>query len=72
MSPYLVIASGFALIGVVALAVEVLARQGRGGCRRVGEALHVALSLRLGGWTTAGRWLVLLGWLWVGFHFLAR
>jgi hypothetical protein len=72
MNPYLVLATGFALVGAAMFAVEALARAGRGPFRTVGEALHTALLVRLGQWGSAGRWLTMLGWLWLGFHFLAR
>lgn len=72
MIPYLVLAAGFALLGVTMLGVEVLARAGRGSFRTIGEALHTALLIGPGWWSSAGRWLISLCWLWLGFHFLAR
>jgi hypothetical protein len=72
MNPYLVLATGFALVGTAMVAVEAMARAGRGPFRTVGEAWHTALRVRVGRWGSAGRWLTMLGWLWLGFHFLAR
>jgi hypothetical protein len=72
MSPYLVLGAGFALLGVAMLVVESLARAGRRSFRTVGEALHAGLLVRLGRWSSAGQWITMLAWVWVGFHFLAR
>ena len=47
MNPYLVLATGFALVGAAMFAVEALARAGRGPLRTVGEALLTALLVRL-------------------------
>jgi hypothetical protein len=66
MSPYAVIVTGFAVLLGVAVAVEILARAGCAPLRPAGEALAAALAYR------AGRWAVMGGWLWLGFHFLAR
>lgn len=66
MSPYAIIAIGFGVVFGGMLAVELLARYRRGPFRPVAEALHAVLLVRL------GRWLIMLGWLWTGFHFLAR
>jgi len=72
MTPYWVLASGFALVVAAMAVVELSARLGRARCRTVGEALHAGLLARVGGWAGAGRWLVMLAWLWTGFHLLAR
>jgi hypothetical protein len=72
MTQYLVLAAGFVLVGVAMLGVEVLARAGRGSFRTIGEAVHTALLAGPGRWSWAGRWLVSLCWLWLGFHLLAR
>lgn len=66
MTPYGVLATGFVLVVVAMLAVQLLAVAGREPFRPFGEAVHVTL---LG---SVGRWVVLLCWLWIGFHFLAR
>jgi hypothetical protein len=66
VSPYAIIATGFGVVFGGMLAVELLARSGRGPFLPVAEALHAVLLVRL------GRWLIMLGWLWTGFHFLAR
>jgi hypothetical protein len=66
VTPYGVLAAGFAALLVVAVAVEVLGRLGRGPFRPLGEVLHAVLA------HPVGRWVVLAAWLWVGFHFLAR
>jgi hypothetical protein len=66
MTPYAVIATGFALVTALMLAVQLLAKAGRAPFRPLGEALHAALL------STTGRGVVLAAWLWIGFHFLAR
>lgn len=72
VSPYTVLVTGFAVVLAAMVGLEILARVGDGRFRTVGEALHTALLGRLGRWSTAGRWLVMLAWMWVGFHLLAR
>ena len=56
---------GFAVLLAAALTLEVAARRRHGPatCREA-----VAAAMR----TTPGRAAVLLGWLWLGVHFLAR
>lgn len=66
MSPYAVTVAGFAVLLAATAAVELLARAGRAPLRPAGEVLAAALASR------AGRWAVMGGWLWFGFHFLAR
>lgn len=66
MTPYTVIATGFALVVALMLAVQLLAKTGRAPFRPLDEALHAALL------STPGRWVVLAAWVWIGFHFLAR
>lgn len=58
-------AAGFAALLVAALVLEVAARRGAGPAT---AAQAVAAALR----STPGRVLVLLAWLWLGVHFLAR
>jgi hypothetical protein len=58
-------AAGFAVLLVAALALEAAARRGRGPAT-LGEAVGAAMR------TTPGRVAVLLAWLWLGVHFLAR
>jgi hypothetical protein len=72
VTPYAVLAVGFALIGLAGLVLEALARLAGPRWRTCGEALHAALRMRWGRWASAGRWVTMFGWLWVGFHFLAR
>ena len=58
-------AAGFAALLLVALVLEVAARRGAGpatAAQAVGAAMH----------STLGRLIVLLVWLWLGVHFLAR
>ena len=56
---------GFAVLLVAALALEVVARHGGGPATARGA---VAAAMR----TTPGRAAVLVAWLWLGVHFLAR
>ncbi len=58
-------AAGFAVLLVAALALEAAARRGAGPATAV-EAVGAAMR------TTPGRVAVLLAWVWVGVHFLAR
>ncbi len=58
-------AAGFAVLLVAALALEAAARRGAGPATVV-EAVGAAMR------TTSGRAAVLLAWVWVGVHFLAR
>ncbi|MGY1836535.1 DUF6186 family protein [Blastococcus sp. SYSU DS0510] len=57
--------AGFLGLLLVALALEVSARLGLGPAR-ASEAVRAAMR------TTPGRAVVLLTWLWLGVHFLAR
>lgn len=66
MTPYAVIATGYVALLAAATVMELLGRAERTPWRPIGEALHAALV------HPVPRWVVLLGWLWVGFHFLAR
>jgi len=66
VSPYAVIATGFGLVVVAMLGVQLAAAAGQRRFHRLGEASHAALTTRFGSWA------VLLLWLWTGFHFLAR
>ncbi len=58
-------AAGFAVLLLAALVLEVLARRGAGPAT---AAQVVAAAMR----STTGRVAVLLVWLWLGVHFLAR
>jgi hypothetical protein len=58
-------AAGFAVLLVTALALEAAARRGVGPAT-VADAVGAAMR------TTPGRVAVLLAWVWLGVHFLAR
>jgi hypothetical protein len=58
--------SGFALLLGLALAMDVRAR--RPSSHLSTAAAYLGALMR----PTWGRWLVLLGWLWLGWHFFAR
>ncbi|MDQ4093574.1 MAG: DUF6186 family protein [Actinomycetota bacterium] len=66
MTPYGVITAGFAVVLGAMLAAQLLGMAGRWPLRPLGTVVHTVLRHR------AGRWFVLVLWLWVGFHFLAR
>ncbi|MGH4001785.1 MAG: DUF6186 family protein [Pseudonocardiaceae bacterium] len=66
MTPYGVIATGYAVVVGAMLAVQLLGMTGRRPFRPLGEVVHTMLCNRV------GRWFMLVLWLWVGFHFLAR
>jgi hypothetical protein len=57
--------AGFLGLVVLCVAVEVCARRGLGPATAA-QALCAAMR------TTPGRAVVLLAWLWIGVHFLAR
>ncbi len=57
--------AGFAVLLVAALALEAAARRGAGPATSMET---VAAAMR----TTPGRVAVLLAWVWLGVHFLAR
>ncbi|MCZ2860732.1 DUF6186 family protein [Blastococcus sp. VKM Ac-2987] len=58
-------AAGFLGLLVAGLAIDICARLGLGPAT-AGQALGAAMR------TTPGRAVVLLTWLWIGVHFLAR
>lgn len=66
MTPYGVIATGFAVLGGAILVAQLLGMGGRWCLRPLGDVVHTVLRHR------GGRWVVLVLWLWAGFHFLAR
>jgi Family of unknown function (DUF6186) len=66
MTPYAVLLAGYLGLLTAALTVEGLGRAGREPFRPLGELLQHARASRV------GRWAVWAGWLWIGFHFLAR
>jgi hypothetical protein len=66
MTPFTVLLAGYLGLLAAALAVEGLGRAGREPFRPLGPVLQQALDSRV------GRWMVWAGWIWVGFHLLAR
>ena len=66
MTPHAVVVAGFAALLVAGLLVEGLGRAGREPFRPLAPVVRAALG------SVAGRWVVLLAWAWLGFHFLAR
>jgi hypothetical protein len=66
VTPYAVLLAGYLGLLAAALVLEGSARAGREPFRPVAAVLQTALASR------AGRWLVWVAWMWVGFHFLAR
>lgn len=66
MTPYSVITTGYAVVLGAMLAAQLLGMAGRWPLRPLGDVVHTVLRHR------AGQWVVLVLWLWVGFHFLAR
>lgn len=66
MTPRTAIVAGFATILAVVIATDLLARRPRSAFRPLGVVLAAALRTR------AARLAVLVAWLWVGWHFLAR
>jgi hypothetical protein len=66
VTPYGVIATGYAMVLGAMLTAQLLGMAGRRPFRPLGDVVHTVLRHR------AGRWVMLALWLWVGFHFLAR
>jgi Family of unknown function (DUF6186) len=58
--------AGFAVLGMAAAALALSGRSGRLGLARPGDLLD---ALRSG---TPARLAIVLGWAWLGWHFLAR
>ena len=57
---------GFSVLAVVLVALTLAGRTGRLGLVSPGEVLNVLLS------RTSVRLAIVLGWAWLGWHFLAR
>jgi Family of unknown function (DUF6186) len=66
MTPYTVLLAGYLGLLTAALAVEGYGRARREPFRPLGQLFQYAQASRV------GRWMVWAGWVWVGFHFLAR
>jgi Family of unknown function (DUF6186) len=66
MTPHTVLLAGYLGLLTAALAIEGLGRSGREPFRPLGQLLQQARASRV------GRWTVWAGWIWIGFHFLAR
>jgi hypothetical protein len=60
------IIAGFAAILALAIAIDLLARRAGSGVRPLSATLAAALRPR------GGRVLIIVVWLWLGWHFLAR
>jgi hypothetical protein len=66
MSPRAITVTGYVLIGVAALVVELLARRPGSRIPTVSQLLRQLMRER---WGRVG---MLLVWWWLGFHFLSR
>lgn len=66
VTPYGVILTGFLVLLAAGLALEVLGRAPREPFRPLARVLEAEMT-----WP-GGRWVVVVAWLWIGFHFLAR
>ncbi|MEZ0110845.1 hypothetical protein ABH920_004860 [Catenulispora sp. EB89] len=66
MSPRVITAIGYALIGLAALAVEIVARRPGSRVPTFGQLVQHVMHER---WGRVG---MLLVWWWLGFHFLSR
>jgi hypothetical protein len=58
--------AGFATVILALFALEILARRKNSSIPTLGQILGYAMRPR------AGRFLILLGWLWLGWHFFSR
>jgi len=66
MSPRVITIAGFAAAIIALVVLEVLARRKNSTIPKLGEWLGFVMRPR------AGRALILLGWLWLGWHYFAR
>lgn len=66
MTPRALIAAGFAVLVLLVIAVDRLARRPSSTVRPFGDVISAVMSSR------AGRIVLLGSWLWTGWHFLAR
>jgi len=57
---------GFAVVIIALAGLEILGRRKNSPIPALGELLGYAMRPR------AGRFLILLGWLWLGWHFFSR
>lgn len=69
MTTPFVTTAGFAVLGLTAVVLQVLAmRSGRAGSRLRPAQTVLTAAMR----STAGRWIGLVLWAWVGWHFFVR
>ena len=66
MSPRAITIAGFAAAIVALVVLELLARRENSTIPKLGEWLGFVMRPK------AGRALILLGWLWLGWHYFAR
>lgn len=66
MTTRLITIAGFAVIILALFGLEFLSRRKNSRIPGLGELLGYAMRPR------AGRFLILLGWLWLGWHFFSR
>jgi Family of unknown function (DUF6186) len=66
VTPYAVLLGGYVGLLAAALAIDVLGRARVEPFRPLAPVLEAALAQRM------TRWLIWIGWAWLGFHFLAR
>lgn len=66
MTTRLITIAGFAVVIVVLAALEILGRRKSSPIPTLGQILGYAMRPR------AGRFLILVGWLWLGWHFFSR
>jgi hypothetical protein len=66
MTERVITIAGFAAVIIALFGLEILARRKNSPIPTLGELLGYAMRPR------AGRFLILLGWLWLGWHFFSR
>jgi hypothetical protein len=66
MTTRVITIAGFAVVIIALFGLEFLARRKNSLIPTLGELLGYAMRPR------AGRFLILLGWLWLGWHFFSR
>jgi hypothetical protein len=66
MTTRVITIAGFAVVIIALFGLEILARRKNSRIPTLGELLGYAMRPR------AGRFLILLGWLWLGWHFFSR
>jgi hypothetical protein len=66
ISPYFVGVAAWCVLALLAIVIEIMARFGTRDLLTMGQVLRCVMR------STVGRWVIVLGWMWVGWHFFVR